>query len=475
MSHISFTSYPLNRQELDALRQGDFEVHFIHATIKQQRNNNPEIYSGPSYIRQAKDGGFEVRLYASKQIGSTSEIDFITQLISRSPGEVIPEEDFYTFSGVDGADRTWESDPFLIGVDNTVGPGAFVTSIIRQVSCSKELNRSSDQDVIILRVFQEIEIPYNTMTESTSSAGNRQSSSTVRNALAFSACACDFFLQTQDNTLLVHAQSRNQLFLEHFETRIIEALQFVTAQPLEWSVLTKRQGKKAYSQIVNERKIEAKGHTKPPLSSRVGNEVSFCEMFNKYLAFIYNFEGRNLHPISAQIRAVTRASQSYFNTEALVLSVAIESIVQDIDVTLRKLTREEKRWLKKARKYFETWEGPEHLTNRILGLCGMISDTSTSARLKQLISLGAITEIQFKAWKRLRNMTAHGDDNSLSEIPIQELFLLCDTALVTLYHLVFFIIGYSGLYTNYERLGWPNEKYQHPSTIDAVRQITESS
>ena len=157
-----------------------------------------------------------------------------------------------------------------------------------------------------------------------------------------------------------------------------------------------------------------------------------------------------------QIRSIAQASSVNIETLALVLSVAVESILKYTKVK-SKISKDEMATAKGLTGYFEKWNGSEQIKTRVRGLLSMLSTPSAKMLLNELVKTKATTLNHKKAWDKLRNKVAHGEMMAASSL--QEFLNLTNVALVLFYHLVFHIIDYQGKYTDYSIDGWPELDY----------------
>jgi len=461
MSSVAFNVYPLKDKEFDDFRNGTLELRCVSMKLEQQGTDRPEIYSGPGYIRQNNLEGFHFVLFAQEIVSESSSIEKLMRSMSIPSGQIIPESELFALTAKDDKGRVWETKDILISVNSHNGTVTVCTGVIEEITTRLSPRGKNSREGMLMCIFDEFKLPYNTKTITRIRAGKKRSFSGTLNALSFTALGNSFFMQNQEKTLLVQASSTPDTQLPpYFETRILETLQFLLAQPLDWSFLVKHKKEEVTCSLRSRKRKNPKSRIHSPVEINFAEEKAFCKLFRKYLQHIIKFEGPNLHPLSAQMRAICYASASFINTEALILSVAVESIVKDMEETDSKLSDEDKKWIGKAREYFNTWNGHHEISNRITGLFGMINNNSVSGRLDMLAKAKAITAQQKSSWSRLRNAAAHGD--SLSSVPLQELLLLCNEVLVLFYHIVFYQIRYSGEYLNYAKLGWPKEEYIHP-------------
>lgn len=312
---------------------------------------------------------------------------------------------------------------------------------------------------LYLEIFDsQVKLPFNTPTVINKNVAGNKTNSMSLNILSFSVGEIEFFMQGEPESVLVKATSTTQNIPEYFELRVIEVLQFLLARPLRWSIMIKQTNGSISSYIREIQSENLKYNVEPPISLALDNTYEFCKIFGCYLEHIVNYQEKKPHPISAQMRSICQASIGTIETKSLILSVAVESILKHVHKSNFQLSSEEKKWIKNAQEYFNSWDGPVTLSRRIAGFLTKLSNPSASVQLKELVELGAITQEQYKAWSSLRNKLAHG--GGLGSASLQEFFELSNTVLVLFYHLVFFAIGYQGNYIDYSTIGWPTKAYR---------------
>lgn len=452
-------------EELVALREGSFEFHCLTMQLKQMTDNGL-VFSGPGSVRQLADGTLHFTLYDQK---ATSKDSMEARKISSNipPGEIIPEHAFYQLSLTDKLKRNWITSPFTGDTfDITSQPGGSVLQgTIPEMSCSFDVPSQPGNASLKLELFQDLSMP----------------------PMYPEGLRCD----EQDFNVSIHEKEGSweiqlavpgNTFPERIETMVLDALGFVLARPLEWSILMKRSGNTRCISLRSKQVDTATYQIHPPIfASSYDNGESFCQIFLHCLRYIYSYQEsyqeNKVHPLFAQARAVCRASAGFADTKSLVLCVAVESILDVVVKDAPGLSHEDKQWRDKVREYIDAWEGPERLSQRIKGFLDNLSRTSANDQLETLISIGVVTSEQKKAWNELRHKLAH--TGSLGSTPIEEFLALYNLVLVLFYHIVFHEIGYKGRYTDYSAPEWPERDYgidQGPVTnTDAEVQITEES
>jgi len=154
-----------------------------------------------------------------------------------------------------------------------------------------------------------------------------------------------------------------------------------------------------------------------------------------------------------------QAQQGTINAKALALAVAVEGICNSLFRPSSDDEAKVKSWVASLQKHCADWvqfkEPETHaaLFNRVHGLLGSMTRTRPIDILMQLVAEDVIPERLAKAWKKLRDPSAHANEEVAGST--QELVDLCGAATVLLYLLVFKKIGYKGPYTDYSEYGYP--------------------
>lgn len=454
MASLEFGPGCLKEEEFIALRDGSFQLHCPKMRLEQCDRKRPRTYSGPGIIRQASDTRLQFSLYAE---AAPALKESLFSLRDIPAGQAIPEDRFFVLTATDLRQRKWSSSRLLPDWTISAQEAAVCNGVIKELTSREELSEPFKRDHLFLRLFDRTSLPYNVREKTTTVIGDKELTSSSLSVLQFSAAGFDLCLRDHLGATLVEVTSRDSEFPSGVETRILEALQFVLARPVSWSVFTKYGRKQRVVSVREPFSEDLEPRIQPPVSLKLGEHESFSAMFGRYLEHVISCRSDRMHPISRHMRAICRASTSSLNAEALVSCTAIESLLKETNEAAPNFTDEEQEWIEKAKKFIKSWDGPTKLGNRLLGLFGILNQPSANKALRSLGSDGVIAARQAKAWKKLRNKVAHGDP--LTDTSVEELVSLCDAVLVLFYHLVFHRTGYEGKYVDYSRVGWPTQQY----------------
>jgi len=455
----------LTNEEHTALRQGDFEIHCLQMKL-ERGSAGGRLFIGPGVIRQGSDGRLHFTLYAKEGLSFSEFVRDVSGPGNVEAGRIIPDEEYYRLSATDTAGREWICEQVLPSTNTSHG-GTICNGELAEITNATEPPVPVTKEHLFLDVFEDLSIPFNTRTVISKTVAGRELTSTSLNTLKFETDCFDLLLEKETGSLQIAVGAKNTQFVDHFEMRVMEALQFALARPVYWSVMIKQTARMWEIRIRPSRSERAQSRIGPPVAVEPDTTESFCKLFDSYLKYVLARQSDDkLHPISAQMRAICHASMGAIEAEALVVSIAIETILEHVHASKYVLSPEDKEWVERAKRHFETWGGPDVLSNRIVGLFSMLNTPSASMRLSELIELEVITREQKHAWGRLRHKLAHGE--TIGTIPLQDFIDLTNTVLVLFYHLVFYAIGYRGKYTDYSSPSWPTKVYEVPSASSEV-------
>lgn len=272
-----------------------------------------KIHEGSGSIQQNSDGSISMKAYCTDNVSHKE----VFQSLNSPAGKIIEEKRFYNLVATDIYGREWISNQIIpyIHAGHEI-PGYIINGKIGQISCLEDLGLEKDVHSAIVYFPGMINFPSNTTTKwEKTVSGERRISSVDLNIASFKSCDIDFEIEKQSQWMEFSAVSRTLNIDDVAVMRFIEALQFVLARILEWSV----------SEIVNGtmRKITIKAcqtniqnanHRPPILPRRVDHNNHHWILFDRYLRKVINYKEDLWHPIFYWIHAVIESSVTSVDT-----------------------------------------------------------------------------------------------------------------------------------------------------------------
>ena len=142
----------------------------------------------------------------------------------------------------------------------------------------------------------------------------------------------------------------------------------------------------------------------------------------------------------------------------MVISIAVESVVKENFSNIKFEINESNKLndhdqISKVREWLADSGLKASFKERLEGSLGaMKKGIRAIDYLKCLEKKGIIRTELVKAWKKIRDKSAHG--RTIKPNEVQEFWSLCNKVIVLFNQLVFLTIGYTGRYTDYGEVGW---------------------
>jgi len=451
----------LRDDEVEAFARRELELHCPAMRLRRVGATSEEI-SGPGLIRQVEDGQLTFLLYPTKgtpalsmhrHLGPPIEKDGVIEYRPLPLGSFVPEDKHFVLNVTDHSGRSWTAGPLLLDFD--FPRGGPIAGRIRELAHTGPCEDGQATALASLLMLHEVRF-------------TRDSD--------FVVADWRFTFKRSTAGHWFTARSAHETWPPNFDVRCIEALQFVTGNEIRPSLIHTRSSGIAETRLTT---IPSKDRVwprrLPPMDDRYTNSGECSrKIFAAYLQYIVSWKDRSFHPLSTEWDPIVRSDVSTIETQALVLSVAIESIYHVVFMSdFQRRARQEnkdviavlKKWSRRILVWLDENDCPEPFRKRFAGNLGAMQGIRAEDWLRDLASQGLITESLIQFWKLVRNTSAHGDPERHQGR--RDTVELLDHVLCLLYQLVFHAIGYSGGYIDYSTEGWQQREYP-PSRV--VRQ-----
>lgn len=470
----------LSSKEYKALKDGHLTLDCPRIELKRMCETSPELLVGPGQISLTKDG-LTFKMYTD----SPDDVGLLRRLIG-SPvrlGEVIPEDEYYSLLASDLAGRTWISSLIIDRCSLKEG-GVEVSSDLREITHVSDIEWQAPGSSITYHVFHPMDFPANEVTSIYEQIGTDSKLRFIEgklNRARFSDENFEFELVKHEiDHVEIRVSSERDALPPALHVRAIEALQFVLARDIRWTLMTKRSGKQMTIKIQPYPASNTNVKLRPPISRKAAllNPQATWDLYLVFLRHILRDESPDqYHPLSSWLNSVRAASSGTLNALCLALGVAIEGILKEEFSNEGEPSCEIKRAVEKLMDHIELWSGPRDIKNRARSMVAGIGTARAIDRLRSLQSRGLVTPGYVDAWKKLRNSSAHGDKLDLRNLNL--MLGRCNAVVTLMYQLIYGAIGYEGDYTDYGIRGWPLKRYPQdvnqsfPNT-DAVEEALDA-
>jgi len=445
---------------LEDFRKGNLELWCPKMSVRQQDNEKPIEYLGSGLVRQNQERRLEFVLIESsspslsanwkRMLGNTGEV-----------GKLLSADKYYSFEATDLSGRTWKADRLL--VSHQFGPAGSIA--LADIYVLEHMKASeSKNNTINLEIFNDVKLPLAEATKKTVSVGTDELVSWERNMARIKVGEFGITITKENKILTVVATSEKINLSEYFETRIIEALQYVASRTLSWGILQKTSNREWTTCL--------RSPDTPLLPTNLSLPINYERadlegkwvwlLFRKYLEHICDFKGESrfqMHPLSAWLHYVRNASTGSIFAKGLGLGIAVEGILESEFANIGSPSIEYANAVEEMIAHVKSYTGNENVLARALGALPDMKKTRAKDKLFALQEAGIVRKEDVKAWDSIRNRGAHARPPETEEA--QEWINNCYKTEVLLNHLIFHAIGYEGQFTDYGTRNWPQSRYSH--------------
>jgi hypothetical protein len=432
---------------LSALKQRTLEMDCVDVALVQSADVSPISYKGKGYIRQTSEDCLIFKLYATETT-NTDKSRHLKDFFTAKSGRLRRDDEYYRFAAITSDGTKWTADkvrPFVNwGAQhaNPIVTGSFITGPL-----STEWPMSEAAHALYLHFFDSAEIPC------------------IIDKIKFSAVNCDFVVRKLDNEFVVEACGPDVL-PALFHIRIQEALRFLLARSVICRVIINHDGKRQSFQMVSASPRSLNTQLGRPIDRSYGYLDDSWRLFSQYLQYIINnTPSAAWNRCSYHLYNACEASANSVDAWAIGISVAVEGIARLVK-SETPTTEERKRLTiltKNVLDHISSQPCFNDLVNRVKSLLGMMQNVSVQDQLKPLVETGYVDYTYIKAWSNLRNKHVHPSSHDLDMTNIndyhQSMIDLINKTTVLMYHIIFYIIGYKGKFTDYGTTGYPIKDY----------------
>lgn len=436
------------------------EAVFDCVEIKLTRNGGGAslVYAGPGSIVFHPDKGAQARLVIARGPADTYDpfqgIRAHQELIS---GQLIPDSHYFALQATDVAGNFWTHPSTKVEVEERLASKVvhFQCDYLRSES---EIEKPAHLTAMVF--IEKLPFPENV---SSASKTFKRGKSAVKVSLELSVGLAGGMRVHYDPRTDRPGPRFSEIFAEaeegvslpdNFDDRLLEAVRYCSAMVVAPVMRETIFGKTRVLEIARHSAAN-NGMVEPPLSPR-GFEADFYRLMDKY--FVYasaNAKGKSYAPLSAKIGGIFTLGGVSLDTIALILAVAVESILGD--KKFKDLGKPNKGMIAQVQELFDHIKSAKiegTLIERAISALGSMKSNRAADKLHALVAAGSITEEERKAWKDLRNPVAHG---SFEVDPAKVQHLIDDIYRIStlINKLTFLQVEYAGRFTNRSKRGWP--------------------
>ena len=397
-------------------------------------------YRGPGGIVQGDGGTLSFKMHCqSEPSGSVSQM--LGRISRATPGKLIPTADLFDLVATDYTGTNWKAHSIS---PNTTSYSTTGRTLIR--GSLRSLYQEQPvapplRNAVILTFFDQNTSEWDALLALEHCIGAPYTGYNVE-------CS-----KAEQGQVSFSLRSHSSL-PEDCWFRVVEALRFVLADLVSPSIVEECGGAKRKLTLYA-RPPRSRSQQMPPI--RTGwrkNQPEALRMFERYLQLVTTEAAKGFsHPCSAHLSHAIEASANSAEAWAVGLCVAFEGIagllpnvVSPEDTKAAAKARRVASMLLKRSNFSLAFQG------RVRGVLGQLANARVQDRLQPLAHSGFFDSKHLDAWKALRHRRVHGamtDPTEFDDAEIQRTIDQIMSITVGVYQMVFYLMGYTGIYSDY--------------------------
>lgn len=454
---------------------GRLAIDCLEITLTQNGIDNPRRYELVGSFFVNPENGVEARLVWERDAAHPyDQLASFNAMQRVQSGDIYPDEHYFSLRAVDTAGRVWTHPAVFLKREE------LAQAEILTISCDfiqVELDTPDKRTFAHFVFHEELGIRMNTSHSSTEPLRNGQRHK-IKSAAAkgvVDGFEVDYYPVIADKAGNAHELSAvakpEASPPSHFDGRLLEAIQFSVAK-LAWPIMREVvQGGKQIITLSKSRPFN-NGHVQSAVPDYA--YADFYRLIECYYRYACTeAQGDEAPPLSKKIGGLFTLKGVWLDTIALLLGVSVEGLLNEpLFKKLGAPVGEDREKIQGLIDYVVEAPHEVGLKERAAKMMGNMKSSSASDRLHVLAKAEVVDEEDIKAWKSLRHAAAHGG-LEVDPSELQSLLARVNRLVAMTYKLVFFRIGYQGMYTNYAIRGWPPAQFDAAACKERLDKLSE--
>ena len=434
--------------------KGELELLCPEMQLLSCPNYDTSLFDGTGLIRTRSGGRLLFEIVGRYDRG------FPPLAKSSSPihGQIPDPDDHVMLRAVDAHGREWRS--------NWVIPKTFPSgsrSSTWTVSCALEslmhVEARSSSDISEGRLYIELPgpLPFDQATHTTKKVGEElrdQEWSIDHHACMINSAQVEF--RQHESRLLTVLARQVPPVMPDWAGLVCQALSLATAQTVRPIVAVREFNTRKDIGIFSGPFSYPRSYlTRPIPPSEVKD---FWALIQKFIEWATSVGSSVAADLFDELEGIRNGSMGSIRTAALTLATAVESLA-DLLLACIEVEREFSDKIDSLLEHVRDWNGDVAIRHRATSMLGSLKQIRSVDRLHQFVQIRGISAELVEAWKKLRDVVAHGRAPDSH----QQLYDRYFSTTELLYRIIAFAIGYQGSICATATHGWGLNEWGFPA------------
>lgn len=432
---------------------GELELLCPEMQLLSCPNYDTSLFDGTGVIRSRSDGRLSFEIVGCYDHG------FPPLAILSSPvhGQIPEPDNHVMLRAVDANGREWRS--------NWVMPKAFSTgnrSNIWSVSCALEslmhfeTRPSSDMSEGRLYIKMPRTLPFDQATHTTKMVGKdlyQQGLSLDHHVCTINSAQVEF--RQHDNHWLTVRTRQSIPVMPEWAGLMCQSLSFATAQTVRPVVAVREFNTRKDMGIFSGPFSYPRSYLTRPIP--LSEMKDFWVLIQKFVEWVTSVNFSVAEDLFDELQGIRNGSMGSIRTAALTLAIAVEALA-DLLLDSIEVERDYSDEVDSLLKHVSGWNGDDNVRQRAKSMLGSLKQVRPVDRLYKFAQISDTSTELVDAWKKLRDMVAHGQTSNSHQQFLDRYFSTTEL----LYRILAFVIGYQGSICTTAKRGWGLDEWGFP-------------
>lgn len=432
---------------------GELELLCPEMQLLSCPNYDTALFAGTGLIRSRSGGRLLFEIVGRYDQGFPP----LAKLSSPIHGQIPEPDNHVMLRAVDALGREWRS--------NWVMPKTFPSgnrSNIWSVSCALEslmhfeTRPSSDMSEGRLYIKMPRALPFDQATHTTKMVGedlHQQGWSLDHHVCTINSAQVEF-RQHESHWLTVRTRQSTPV-MPNWAGLMCQTLSFATAETVRPVVAVREFNTRKDMGIFSGPFSYPRSYLTRPVPP--SETKGFWVLIQKFIEWVTSVSFSVAEDLFDELQGIRNGSMGSIRTAALTLATAVESLA-DLLLDSIEVERDCSDKVDLLLKHVRGWNGDDSVRHRATSMLGSLKQVRPVDRLHQFAQISDTSTELVDAWKKLRDMVAHGRASNSHQQFLDRYF----SSTELLYRILAFVIGYQGSLCATAKRGWGLDEWGFP-------------
>lgn len=408
--------------------------------ILHSRTKPTYSFSAAGHLELLSDGAIYFQFF--KHPETHAEIDILRKVTNLGG-----EHDHFDLEIFDLFGNAWKAYDISPSIHSGFEYSAVFSGIIDELSYASQLQYSETPDSLVIRIPYKIDYPKLNHRKFEKYADGKMTALWTEPYSKLHSREYAITISTHDSHTIIQVQTTNERIGYFTPNRILEALEFILTEEIEYCTLQRFISGKENRLYLSTHKSERRRSFHRPIQfhyAAAGEDAA--KLFIKYFEYIQDYESYYRPPVHQEVVSVLRMEFVTVEAYGLSLATSIEALAKEISLPSKELNKVEVADFELIDKLLHEIQ-TDDIRSRLGSFFSRYSEWSEYGILTEFARTTGMPISAVRSWRYYRDTLAHG--KNIDPEGVSKRNIKFNDLIALFYGLIYDKIGYVGQITNY--------------------------